>query len=878
MAMKTPSSSSNSITADVVTDDDDAKHPNSSQWIAETPSDAYKGLSKLDIAPQPGHSGLKEVGILNSAGLVFALTFHAMNIASAIKEVIGLGLEIQKSIAKVGVNKKRISALSKSIAHDLIDLESLLHGYSFTHCQELSKALNHVKLEMISVLEQCKKLIPVVTNRTHWSVAKSQIVAWHRRGDIEEKLIQLEDRISQCLRRFTAYSTARIEHTSYRVENVLIGHIVENRVQSQRIGEILEAYFIETSAGTQTVRQLASIAFPVLVTRLLELINSSASRRGCNLIHTRNDMGFHGPHEAPDNYHLDPMILHPVARQEPEKVVFRILVMLKQYKEFGDGMLIQESARALGELASLLELLGSLHGETGKLRSWAIKLYRSLARRDSSFFPFLALHLSNSLLDELTTRREAYTICSTIHDTLPHFHSPALYLVVLNQYIPHLIHQNQFSKALPISEVAVNICRSLWVLPIAPINSWKKGQGPSTKVDYYFQTLDDICLAFSHLSICLAHTGHFDSSYTIARECVENFIQVPQYLDYYDTKYRAIVSRKSQLFITVSTHLHEADMLEDAYDAILESFKGPGLDDVHPQSLSPVLDVLQSMYHSNSLRFTHMENLIQVLHSVSVRLSHQALNIYSQLCLHCEKDIQYITNVGDWDNIAASHRRTAFADPRLSQPAAMAPQFWKYLSAEIDLVWACIYNNPRYQPGLISLSFSYDYSKSVDAMLEQVVSPQKLEGLDDVLQAMQKDSIDFKPWMVQKILNTCTTLLPAANTYDDGVMLNFCSILNVCGLHEEALDMTHQLIHKEMTTSVSLRAQEIRIEILQELNQYDEAVAAAQDLVAAWEQDLDDSFSIGYGAALDVLSSTLDLAGNSEAAAEVRAKADLFWG
>ncbi|KAJ7592433.1 hypothetical protein C8J56DRAFT_1023535, partial [Mycena floridula] len=183
-----------------------------------------------------------------------------MDIASAVKELIGLGLEIQKSIVKVRCNKETTTRLSNEIAQDLSELESLLAGYSFRPGDELYAALDVVKQEMIVVHEECEKLIPKANKTNVLAVPKAKFKAWRKRDDIEAELVQMKSRVHNCLSKFTAYSTARIERTSHRMEYALVGHIVENRVQSQRLGGLLETYLISTPAGAQIVQQFASIA------------------------------------------------------------------------------------------------------------------------------------------------------------------------------------------------------------------------------------------------------------------------------------------------------------------------------------------------------------------------------------------------------------------------------------------------------------------------------------------------------------------------------------------------------------------------------------------------------------------------------------------
>ncbi|KAJ7577991.1 hypothetical protein C8J56DRAFT_1112749 [Mycena floridula] len=289
----------------------------------------------------------------------------AMDIVSSVKEIIGLGLEIQKSIEKVRLNKQLGAKLSKEIGRDLRELESLLQEYSFTPSDALYAALGQVKEELTDAHELCVKLIPSANNTKALSVAKARFKAWRKSDDIESELLLLPDLV-------TANSMNR---------HIPLLGLNEPLI---RIAGMLETYLIGTAAGVQIVQQVSVIGcndhtsieyqyIYVLATRLLDFVDFTAHVEATiqwNLLSHMSD---------PIRITLD--------------VVMHILRLLKQHKDFGDEIPIQQSALDLSLVAAGLAGLEQ-HDNAQRLRFWVLKLYRYLSRRELGFLPDLAFHLS----------------------------------------------------------------------------------------------------------------------------------------------------------------------------------------------------------------------------------------------------------------------------------------------------------------------------------------------------------------------------------------------------------------------------------------------------------------------------------------------------
>ncbi|KAJ7588612.1 hypothetical protein C8J56DRAFT_1164445 [Mycena floridula] len=871
-----------------------------------------------------------------------------MDIASAVKELIGLGLEIQKSIAKVRSNKQTTAKLSDEIARDLAELESLLSGYSFRTGYELYTALDLVKREMIAVHLECEKLIPKAEKTDILAVPLAKFKAWRKRDDIEAELVRMKDRLHNCLSRFMVYSAARIERSSFRVEHALVGHIVENRVQAQRIGGLLETYLMSSPAGTQIVQQLASVAFNdhshqtveyqylnVLVTRLQDMVESSALRRGFNsdnachgrdfieCLDRQNNAPFDLPdlsYEAPDEQHSHLVIPSTTRSQELDQIIFDILDTLQKYKQSGDSIQIQDSARILGVLANHLQFLNSGPQPT-KLRAWAISLYRSLARKEPAFLPFLALHLSNC--NELWARQEAYTICATIDNTrlLPPS-SPQLSLAIINKYTSQLIQEDKFTEALPMAETAMEICHTFWVLPVPSMAAWKEGDSWSLEIDRYFEDVVMICETLANLSICHTHAGNLDMAWIIAKECLENFVQLPHHPslngdaiglphESFDFYHRASYAT-NRAFLGLSKHMRLAGELQKAYDIMVESF-----DPVlaiwvfpweHRASFSEFVELLHIMHNTNCLRYSHLEDFIQHVGG-TIRVGLEAISLYALLCLQSAKgtiSADHITGITDWDNISARHEKDQFcgpfpAFPHLvwSQQSDLAPQFWLFLSKHMDLVWDCIYAGDLHIGAIVALSFTNNYKGSVSAMikhavkLKHAVKPRSLRTLANILEELKQASIPLESSIAGQVLNISVELnealeseikLKGNNFMPGGLieeeLLAHCSILDDCGHPQEALAAAEKLlVHHLKSPWWAMKAHELRTRILNRFARYDEAASAARDMLAASEklEGLNEMWGASVGAALDLLSETLTAAGDSKGATEIRIRADEMW-
>ncbi|KAJ7592510.1 hypothetical protein C8J56DRAFT_1126848 [Mycena floridula] len=868
-----------------------------------------------------------------------------MDIVSTIKEVIDLGLEIQRSIEKVRCNKETSNRFSTEIACDLSKLQSLMHGYSFQADEQLYVELHDVKQEMTAVHEICVKLIPKA-DKTVMSLTRAKLKAWRKRDNIEAELIQLKNRVHDCLFKFTVYSTARIERAAYRLEHSFVGQIVESRIQSQHIGGILETYLIKTPAGAQIVQQVVAIAsddrahrtlesqyLHLVVIRLLESIDCCASRRRYTSALTTQsaDSAESNVHEMPDWNHLRPIeIVSSAQRTELATIIFCILDLVQTLKDFGDEIPMQACAWMLRNLAVNMDRTKSLDREAEGVYTWALKLYRTLARTEPVFLPYLALNLTDHFAN-LSDAEEAYTICATICDTLPWLYSPTLEISTFTRYADKLLQEQRFAEALPIAQRAVEICRTTWALPISPIEGWKRGNPESPQTRQYRHTVVSACLALSNLARCLMHAGHLDASYAIAKELLTHFSLLPHWSDFKpiihpddDNEYSVAGGRTLDVYLNLSMHLRKENRLEEAYGVMLESSKAARkLEVVYcPLIVLETLEVLHAMYCNQSLRFTHIGDLVLVLLNsgtwdLSSSISRWLINLYILLCLRCGENTadNHIIGFAGWEELITAFKNDDdgamcvvddLLQLALSEISTVSPKLSAFLARHINNIWHYIFLDCVLEGELfdhcVSFFFSWDYQKSVEAITSQLTPCPKIDiGFNmfhAVLEVIQESStLSLESSLIEKSVtlgakalqgykliledpeNLNSDLDKANYTYHEfgRASIGYVCILDVCELHMEALETANVILHdrQHYTTYVALEMLEHQSKILMKLKQHDEAVSAARELVAGWEGY--DPIGIRKANSLDLLWSTLSLVGDTAGAEEARAKADHIW-
>ncbi|KAJ7142811.1 hypothetical protein C8R44DRAFT_866102 [Mycena epipterygia] len=166
----------------------------------------------------------------------------------------------------VGENRRRIRDLTDDILRTLGHIADLSRGHENSfQAPELLTALGNLKADMLYVYSVASRTLPPARTRGLRGF-RTQFKAWMKRDDIEGEIRRLREHANNCYLQFTAFSTARTEHTSRRVENTslrveqaLVVNHVENHVRLQRLETMMARVLLETQSGQNIMNQTIDI-------------------------------------------------------------------------------------------------------------------------------------------------------------------------------------------------------------------------------------------------------------------------------------------------------------------------------------------------------------------------------------------------------------------------------------------------------------------------------------------------------------------------------------------------------------------------------------------------------------------------------------------
>ncbi|KAJ6544107.1 hypothetical protein B0H19DRAFT_295890 [Mycena capillaripes] len=201
-----------------------------------------------------------------------SVTTTVITLATFIKDLIEVGQSIQRSIEKVGENRRRIRDLTNDILRTLADLANLTRGQEDSfQAPALLSALGNLKAEMLHVHSICKEISSV--QRPGFRKIGSQFKVWMKRDDVERKIAHLKEHVNKCYVQFTAFSAARIEqatariegtslqavNTTLRVEQTLIVNNVESQVKLRRLEGMMARVLLETQFGQNVLNETIEV-------------------------------------------------------------------------------------------------------------------------------------------------------------------------------------------------------------------------------------------------------------------------------------------------------------------------------------------------------------------------------------------------------------------------------------------------------------------------------------------------------------------------------------------------------------------------------------------------------------------------------------------
>ncbi|KAL0953079.1 hypothetical protein HGRIS_007279 [Hohenbuehelia grisea] len=145
-----------------------------------------------------------------------------VSLAATIIGFIDAADKLKTSLEKVGANKRKFIRLRTDVVRGLSDLEKLFRVNAQTlsapNAGELRTTLEDLRRDLEEVRNLSDAHIVVGTSAGQLSVVKSNFKSWLRRGEIEEEIAGLEQRIQACYIRFQVYITSSTQLTALRME------------------------------------------------------------------------------------------------------------------------------------------------------------------------------------------------------------------------------------------------------------------------------------------------------------------------------------------------------------------------------------------------------------------------------------------------------------------------------------------------------------------------------------------------------------------------------------------------------------------------------------------------------------------------------------
>ncbi|KAJ7475431.1 hypothetical protein B0H11DRAFT_1321251 [Mycena galericulata] len=200
-------------------------------------------------------------------------TTTLITFATFIKDLIEVGQSIKESIEKVSENRRQIRELTNDVLRSLADLANLTRGHEDEYqAPALLGALGDLKADMLHVLQTCRKISPAERSPGFRGFG-SQFKVWMKRDEIEAEIRRLKEHVINCYIKFTAFSTARNEqrtgridettahimNTTLRVEQTVIVSHTENQVRLRCLEGMVAQVLLETPFGQKIANRTMEI-------------------------------------------------------------------------------------------------------------------------------------------------------------------------------------------------------------------------------------------------------------------------------------------------------------------------------------------------------------------------------------------------------------------------------------------------------------------------------------------------------------------------------------------------------------------------------------------------------------------------------------------
>ncbi|KAJ7466959.1 hypothetical protein FB451DRAFT_1369449 [Mycena latifolia] len=401
------------------------------------------------------------------------ITTAIITFATFIKDLIELGQDIQRSIEKISENRRHLRELTNDVLRTLADLANLTRGHEDAfQTPVLLRALGNLRDDMLYVLSICHEISP--SERTPGLRGfKTQLKVWMKRDKVERAIKRLKEHMNRCYLRFTAFSAARIEQTSLRIEQTLIVNNVENQVKLKRLEGMIARLLLDTQFGqnvmNQTIEIVASdtkhqtLEFQFISVEATRLINSLQQLlRSGNIV-------LELPLGTSIGEQVAPIFVESTSSAH---VLHDILGLILKINETPTRVRVESFEDIIFDLGAHLTVLG-MASEAIAWELLAIQILRHFAGSRCSVagvLPRLADSLNNLSLQyqsqlqfehALQASRQSLDLWRYLSEMLPDADNRISLLTSMVLHAHHLHHQGHSTAAISIAQEAVVLCRPI---------------------------------------------------------------------------------------------------------------------------------------------------------------------------------------------------------------------------------------------------------------------------------------------------------------------------------------------------------------------------------------------------------------------------------
>ncbi|KAJ7633433.1 hypothetical protein DFH06DRAFT_692295 [Mycena polygramma] len=408
-----------------------------------------------------------------------ATTF--ITLATFIKDLLDLGQSIRRSIEKTRANGRLIRALADDIVAILAALCELTAGRESNFlAPPLLRALGDLKADMLYAHAVIESLVPTARRKHGIRGLGSHFRNWLRRDDVGMVIQDLKDHINKCYIQFTAFSAARTEYTTVRVEQAMLIHGVENSVKLLRLEGMIAELLLNTPFGNNIMHQAAdaisskdstheTLEFKYLSVQTMRLVDFLQKRVATHAF------GFETPI-------WDATMAMEIRFLQPTSAMHVLQNVIGMVVHTQDDFSADDIADDLLTLGSSLSMLG-LYKEALASDVLTVQLLRCLATGDdlAAVLPRLIFSLCNlskrhrhQLRHDvaLQTSQQAVFLARHLSDLAPNVDNSGVALTATIAQAHDQCTIGRLEDAISTAEQATAICRPILarVLSVYPFN------------------------------------------------------------------------------------------------------------------------------------------------------------------------------------------------------------------------------------------------------------------------------------------------------------------------------------------------------------------------------------------------------------------------